>query len=38
MLNTQAGSSKVSIDKAVDSKQACASRLTSFGTWSITLP
>lgn len=38
VLNTQAGSTRVSIDKAVDSKQACANRFISFGTWTVTLP
>jgi hypothetical protein len=37
-LSTQAGSARASVDKAVDSKQACPDRFTSFGTWSITLP
>ena len=37
-LSSQAGASKVSGDKTVDSKQACAERFTSFGTWSVALP
>jgi HYR domain len=37
-LNVQPGSSKVSVDKAVDSKQPCASRWAPFGTWSVALP
>jgi hypothetical protein len=38
-LSETAGSSKLSIDKFVDSKATCGSRpFTEFGTWSVALP